>query len=298
MSFINIFIENTCSVFVKESKLILKNDEKVAEYPIEDINCLLIDCLYNNLTTYSLNSLVESGATIIICNEKHLPSTVVLPFSKYYKRLNVIKQQIEISKPRIKRLWQTIIKQKINNQADCLRFNNKIGYDKMMKYAENVSSGDLNNMEATASVLYFKSLFGDEFTREKDCIINSCLNYAYAIVRALICRHLSARGFESSLGIFHKNQLNNFNLADDVIEPFRPIIDNFVINTIKDEKELTPKLKRELFSVINLNVNIDKQVHSLSNGVEKMVESLLSYYNGNESIVMPSIYNLSKHEYE
>lgn len=299
MSFINIFIENSCSIKVKDNKLTLKNQNAQAEYPIEDINTILIDCLYNEITLYSLLKLCENGATVMISDERHIPSCVLLPFNVYYKKLSVLNRQIELSKPKQKILWQSIIKQKIISQAECLKINGKENFELLLKIANGVASGDSENAEARAAVIYFKSIFGTGFTREQDNFINSCLNYCYAIVRALISRHLCARGFECSMGIFHKNQLNAFNLADDMIEPFRPIIDNFVINAIGTNNELLPSVKKALFGIVNLEVISGNERHSLSYAVERQIESLLSYYNGDKTeIIMPSISTIKMHEYE
>lgn len=108
MPFINVFIENSCNINVLDNKLILKNQTKRAEYPIEDINCLLIDCLYNDISVYALHKLCESGATVFISDEKHLPSTIILPYNKYYKKLSVLNLQISLSKPK-KRVYGKVL---------------------------------------------------------------------------------------------------------------------------------------------------------------------------------------------
>ncbi|MBR5388939.1 MAG: type II CRISPR-associated endonuclease Cas1 [Clostridia bacterium] len=299
MPFINVFIESPCNVSVKNASLVLKNDENCIEYPLEDVNCVMIDCLYNNVSVYAMNKLCENGATVIVCDDKHLPSSVLLPFNKYYKRLTVIENQFNASKPKIKTLWQNIVKKKISNQGDCLRYNGIEGDKYLYALSKNVLSGDSENAEAQAAAFYFKRLFGEKFSRNEDNFINACLNYCYTIVRSLICRHISARGFEGSLGIFHKSRLNNFNLADDLIEPFRPIADNFVYNVCGGEEVFSPEIKKRLFGIVNLNVKIKKEVHALSYAVERMSESLLSFYDGKSSdIILSEIYDLNMHVYE
>ena len=145
--------------------------------------------------------------------------------------------------------------------------------------------------------MYFPALFGDGFTRGEENDINGALNYAYAIVRSLIARHLSARGFECAYGIFHKNQFNAFNLADDMIEPFRPIVDCFVAS--KMQGSLDASRKRELFRIVNLDVDSGGQAHSLSNAVERMAESLLAFYRGErDDVVMPRLIGTAEHLYE
>ena len=299
MAFINVFIESQCGISVENDALILKTDDRRAVYPIEDINCVMIDCLYDRISVYALNKLCENGATVIVCDDRHLPSSVLLPFNKYYKKLSVLDVQMSVAKPKLKNLWKNIIKQKIINQAECLDYNRLFGGEYLFALSKNVLSGDSENAEARAAAFYFKNLFGAGFSRNDGNINNIFLNYCYAVVRALIARHLSARGFECSIGIFHKNQLNNFNLADDMIEPFRPIIDNFVFNECSAETDFNSEIKKRLFGIVNLNVVSGNEVHSLSNAVERLVKSLLSVYNGTaEDLIMPKICDLSMHDYE
>ena len=299
MAFINVFIENTCKISIENERLILEGENKIAVYPVADINCVLIDCLTINISTYALNKLCESGATVIVCDKKHLPSCVMLPFDGYYRRFSVLKEQTEISKVKLKALWQSIIKQKLFVQGQCLEQNSKEGSKYLYTLSKSVLSGDSAFAESKGAAFYFKQLFGKDFSRTGENSINAFLNYAYTINRYLICRHLSARGFECAIGIFHKNQFNAFNLADDIIEPFRPIIDNYVYNIYSKFKMFDSSAKKAIFSVVNLNVLIDNEKHSLTNAVEKMVESLLSVYLGKkEKLLMPFLIEISMHEYE
>ena len=299
MPFVNVFIESSCDIRIENNNLVLSNKEKKATYPIEDINCVMIDCLYSNVSFYTMQKLSEMGATLIICNEKHLPQSTLLPLSGYYKRLEVLEKQRNISKPKIKNLWQKIIKQKIYNQAVCLEINDKDGAKSLFEIAKEVVSGDATNQEARGAVIYFKNLFYKGFTRDSDDFINTMLNYAYSVVRSLVCRELCARGFECAFGIFHKNKLNAFNLADDVIEPFRPIVDNYVIRVCNNENSLTSNIKRKLFSVVNVEVISGSEKHSLSNAVERFVESILSFYfDKSDKLCMPEICGINSHSYE
>ncbi|MCM1295353.1 MAG: type II CRISPR-associated endonuclease Cas1 [Muribaculaceae bacterium] len=269
-------------------------------FPVEDINCVMIDSLRTYVTTYALNQLVAAGATVILCDEKHTPANIVLPYQGYYRRLSVLELQNNISKPRKKQLWQQIIRRKLEGQAECLRaFKKDKEAEKLELLAKQVNSNDSDNKEAEGARLYFPALFGSGFTRGEDNAINGSLNYAYAIVRSLIARQLCARGFECAFGIFHKSQLNAFNLADDMIEPFRPIIDFFVENIRIYSNGAGELNKRELFGIVNLEVDSGGQKHSLSNAVERLAESLLAYFKGErEDIVMPRLVGMNMHTYE
>lgn len=298
MGFINIFIGADSCLRVKNDQLIVKEGRET--FPIEDINCVMIDNLYTSLSTYSLNKLVSEGATVILCDEKHLPSNVILPFQGYYRRLSVLELQNNISKPKKKQLWQQIISRKLEGQAECLRFFGKYAEaEKLEQLSKQVASNDSGNKEAEGARFYFPALFGNGFTRGAENEINGALNYAYAIVRSLIARHLCARGFECAFGIFHRSQLNPFNLVDDLIEPFRPIVDCFVAHACSSATDTFALNKKQLFCIVNLQVDSGGQAHSLSNAVERLTESLLGFYKGERAdIIMPRLIGVNQHSYE
>lgn len=294
MGFINVFIGSDCYIKVSKNQLSVKDGAET--FPIEDINCVMIDNLRTTLSVYSINKLIENGAVIILCDEKHLPSNVILPYQGYYKRLSVLELQNGISKPRKKRLWQQIIKGKLEGQAACLRFFGKEeGAEKLNKLSMGVLSNDSENKEAEGARVYFASLFGDGFTRGESGDINASLNYTYAIVRSLIARELCARGFECAYGIFHRGPFNAFNLADDVIEPFCPICDCFAAHLLEEGGFE----KRKLFNIVNLQVLSGGQAHSLSNAVKRMCESLLAYYKEErDDVMLPRLVGVTPHSYE
>ena len=297
MNFINLFVSDDYFIKVENKNLVLEGQEKHI-FPLEDIGVVLIESLKSGITTYALNKLSEFGATVFVCNEKHLPTTIILPCNDYYKQLKRYKLQQNLSKPRQKSLWKSIVEKKIENQAHCLSLTTG-GEDKLYELAKKVKSGDSDNIEAQAAAYYFPKLFGEKFTRDDENAVNGALNYAYAIVRGIIARQITARGLLPFLGIFHKNEFNAFNLADDLIEPFRPIIDYFVYSKRETfEEELTPQDKRTLFQIVNLEVFSGKEKHALSYAVEREVESVIAYYEGRDELIFPQISGLKQHEYE
>ncbi|MGB4660961.1 MAG: type II CRISPR-associated endonuclease Cas1, partial [Mobilitalea sp.] len=169
-----------------------------------------------------------------------------------------IKQQLDLSKPQKKRLWQQIVKMKIHNQGLCYEM---VGGDSSYLYSleKKVNSGDSTNLEATAATYYFKALYGYRFKRGDENLINSCLNYGYTIIRGIIARCIVCHGLEPSFGLFHKNELNSFNLVDDFIEPLRPFVDYFITSKfiVKNNEEiydindynLLPFHKKTIFSI-------------------------------------------------
>ena len=201
-------------------------------------------------------------------------------------------------KPLQKQLWQSIVKRKIENQATCVEFTSNEPVDDLYSLAKSVSSDDAKNLEAVAANLYFKKIFGKDFVRRDDSFINLALNYGYSIVRGLIARTLTVYGFEPSIGVHHASELNNFNLADDIIEPFRPIVDMIVFNFIGQEK-LTPQIKKQLFALVNQDVEINGQIYALSYAVELVVQSLKNcLMSGKCELLLPKILPICMHRYE
>lgn len=296
MGYINAFIGAECALKVKNGQLFIKDGESV---PVEDVNCVMVDNLRTTFSVYAIQALVQAGATVIFCDGKHLPSCAVLPYSGYYRRLSALQAQSGISRPLKKQLWQSIVKQKIFNQAKVLDYYNKsVKAEKLYSLCSEVASGDPDNKEAEAARIYFPALFGDGFTRGEEGDINAALNYGYAIVRSLAARQLSARGLECAYGLFHKNQLNAFNLADDIMEPFRPVVDSLVF-ALAEGGEFTPEQKRRLFALVDTDVYIENGSFTLSAAMERAAESLLSsFVNSKNELALPVYSGLKRHSYE
>lgn len=165
-----------------------------------------------------------------------------------------------------------------------------------------VFSGDRTNVEARAAAFYFRELVDAKFYREKESIINSALNYGYAIIRGLIARTLICYGFEPSIGLFHHSELNSYNLADDFIEPFRPVVDLYVMNHFDYAEagaELTPEMKRGLFRLFSFDMEIQGERHSVSNCIDKAVMSFNSCLTGmKEELLLPVLIPEQMHQYE
>ena len=214
------------------------------------------------------------------------------------------KKQIELqhaqSQPRKKRLWQSVVEGKISNQVACLKACgvDKIYYGRLEVLQKQILSGDSTNVEGQAAALYFRYLFGDGFTRSAEDEINAHLNYGYAILRGFIARLLADYGYEPCLGIHHKSELNQFNLADDLMEPFRPLVDLFVFQNRLGEA-LDPVGKRELANILNYEMTVGKEKHSAAYAAEKLVQSLgRCFQNGDGVLQLPYLQDLKRHEYE
>ena len=300
MGYRNIKIESSIGLHIKNSQLII--GDKGVSFPLEDINCVLIENQSVTVSSYMLQEFAKNEIALYVCDEKHLPNAVLLPLVKHSRHFKMLTRQIEVGKPLIKRLWQQIIVYKIKNQALCLKQMGLDGYDKLLAMTKEVQSGDKTHVEAKAAAYYFRALYGDDFTRDNECIINSAMNYAYAIIRGLIARSIVCYGLEPSLGMFHHSELNSFNLADDFIEVFRPLVDLYVashFDIAEVDSDLTPQIKRDLFNIINYDMSVKGDKRIISNCIDMLVYSYSGAIQGNRTdLELPELIPLQVHSYE
>ncbi|MGI6268833.1 MAG: type II CRISPR-associated endonuclease Cas1 [Acutalibacteraceae bacterium] len=299
MAYKNIVLASSATLSSKDNQLIIKSDCFNKSIPIEDISCVMVESHYVSISSYVLSKFSDYGVTLFVCNKEHLPTAVMLPINTHSRQLKMINLQYNQTKPFLKRLWQQIIISKIENQSRCLEFCGIEGHEKIRALRSRVQSGDTTNVEAIVASKYFKMLFGKDFTRSIENTTNAALNYGYSILRGVIARNLATYGFETSLGIHHCSELNNFNLADDIIEPFRPVVDLFVALNIGENEDFTPEIKHNLFNLLNVDIKSGDKNHSVAYAIEKSVQSLSSCYNKvKEELVLPELAELRLHRYE
>ena len=299
MSYRNIFIANEAKLKLKNKQLIVFNGEEIS-FPIEDIRSIVIDNPYTSLTGKLITKLADEGICLIICDDKHIPSCELLPIGAYCRMNKRINLQFSQSKPKLKRIWQKIVQSKINNQAKCLEINKIDEAKTLYGISKNVVSGDSTNREGYAARLYFKMLFGNDFTRDNENFVNAALNYGYAILRSFIAKTIVSYGLEPSLGIHHKNQLNQYNLADDIIESYRPIVDNFVYqNHTQWGEKFSASQKAQLQLLLNSATVIDANHHSVANAIELTIQSIiLSFENEDVKLKLPDLIDTSYFNYD
>ena len=301
MGYRSIVISSAVKLTVRNQQLVI-DGEVSGSIPIEDIRTLMIESRAASITSYALSVLSEEGVCVYICDEKHLPSAVLQPIGRYSRQRKQIMTQLSQGKPALKRMWQDIVVAKITNQALTLALCGvDSDYAKQVGHMTvKVQSGDPTNIEGQAAAVYFPYLFGHGFTRNEDNGINGALNYGYAIVRGYIARVLANYGFEPCIGIHHHSELNNYNLADDLIEPFRPLVDLYVFHNLL-EGELTPSHKRELCNILNYEMVSGGEKHSMAYAIERLVHSLERCFqdaDNREKLLLPTIECLKRHEYE
>ena len=301
MGFRNIKIDGHVKLQIKNQQLLIDAGEEI-QIPLEDINCILIENQTVTLSAYLLQKLADMGIALYVCDEKHLPNAVLLPMVRHSRHFKILKYQMEAAKPLQKRLWQQIVIQKIKNQALCLELLGREGAKELFAMCREVQSGDRTHVEAKAAAFYFKSMYGIGFSRGNDHIINSALNYGYAIVRGLIARSIVCYGLEPSIGVFHCSELNSYNLADDLIEPFRPLVDLYVsqhYDISEIDSVLTPEEKRGIFGIINFDMDVKGEKRIISNCVDMLAASYSSALQERRTdLDLPELIQLQVHRYE
>lgn len=258
----------------------------IRSIPIEDIGMIVLDHQQITLTHGLLEKLLENNTAIITCDNNRMPSGLLLPLSCNTTQQERWHNQIEASVPLKKQLWQQTIKAKISNQATLLEHLCTINTRNMRYWSEEVKSGDTENHEARAAAYYWNNIFPflSDFRRgREEDPPNNILNYGYAILRAIVARALVSSGLMPTFGIHHCNRYNAFCLADDIMEPYRPYIDNIVWNIIQqgyDYQVLSKDIKQILLQIPVIEVIIDGNRSPLMIGVQKTTASLYKCFSG------------------
>ena len=234
-------ISEAAYVRLKHQQLVIeKQSEIVGQVPIEDLGVLILQHPAIVLTQQLIVACQKNKVVIVFCDEKHLPYSLILPIGEGHTLHNkILKQQMAISEPTRKRLWQKIVQHKIKEQEQTLVMLNKES-TRLSFLSTQVKTGDSGNCEAIAAQAYWKLLFGKGFKRDADLDgVNSLLNYGYAIIRAAVARSVCGAGLHPTIGLFHTNQYNALCLADDLMEPFRPWVDYVVYQMASTNSEVT-----------------------------------------------------------
>lgn len=236
--------------------VIKQASEIIGQVPLDDISVLLLTAQSISISKNILNALAERNCITVICGKNYIPLSMVFPVANHSLYTKNIKNQINCSEPFKKRVWQQIVIQKIKNQAFVLKLCGKEN-NLVEKIAATVKSGDSDNREAYAAKMYWSALFDKGFRRDKDGEgINALLNYGYAVMRASMARAICCAGLIPALGVNHDNNLNQFCLADDFFEIYRPVVDLVVYRLWQEgESEVTPENKKQLIKTLWINMH-------------------------------------------
>ena len=260
--------------------------EATRTIPIEDIGVIVLDHKQITLTQGVIEKLLENNCALITCGSNRMPVGLMLPLCGNTTQNERFRSQLNISLPLQKQLWQQTVQYKIRNQASVLGGMRGTIVKNMQAWVKEVKSGDSDNVEARAAVYYWRNLFPEipDFTRDRGgCPPNNLLNYGYAILRAVVARSLVISGLLPTLGIHHHNRYNAYCLADDIMEPYRPYVDELVVKIVDsgvDCSELTKEIKSQLLTIPVIDVVINGERSPLMIAVGQTTASLYKCFSG------------------
>jgi CRISP-associated protein Cas1 len=277
MAWKGVHISRPARLTCKDAQLIVAQEEGEVTLPIEDVAWIVLDSAQVTLSASLVSACMEAGVALVFSDERHTPSGMALPFHRHHRQSAVAALQVGLTHPLRKRLWQALIIAKIENQADCLEQAGKSG-ESLRAMARLVASGDPDNVEARAARDYWRVLFSGFIRADEQDLRNKMLNYGYAVVRAAVARALVANGLLPCFGVFHASAANAFNLADDMLEPFRPFVDRKVLALAEGEDpkaSLTVAHRRALAGILNADVRLQHKTVSVLIATEAASESLV-----------------------
>lgn len=291
MAYRVILIENEVDIKLKLDNLVITKEGNDVWIPMEDISVIVLDNLRIGITTRMLSTMAEYNIALIICDNSHTPIGYYSSYDNHSRMAKMIGSQISKNSVFYDNLWQSIVRNKIENQAQALEIlgKSKQAIDDIRKFAENVKAGDTDNREAHSAKVYFNTLMDTTFSRgNEDILLNSGLDFGYTIIRSYIARLCVGYGLNTQIGIHHKNEYNRFNLVDDLLEPFRPVVDVYTYRLLEGEEYFKIEHRRKLINILNHYIRYNGKKMVLCNAMEEYVEKMASYIAGkNVDVVFP-----------
>ena len=279
-----LFFSTPFCLSLKDNQMVINTKEMPNEkrtIPIEDIGFVVLEHQQTSITLPLLNALSDNNVAVIICGKDYMPNAMLMNLDSNKTQGESFRAQIEASEPLKKGLWKQVVEAKIRNQAALL---NKLGKDgdKLKPYYSNVKSGDSDNREGIAAKIYWNELFGEGFVRSREgAEPNNLLNYGYTLLRAAVARALMGSGLLPAFGIFHRNRYNAFPLADDIMEPYRPYVDEIVYNMhTNGVNKLDKDAKSQLLNILFADTVFNKVTRPLEVGLTTTTASLSKCYMG------------------
>lgn len=293
MGYRQVIIKKSEKLHFKDNQLIIDKDESSIKVPLEDISYILIEDSSTILTTRLLAELGKNAISLIVCDEKFEPTSIMYPYNYHFKQLDVFSHQLEIDDSIKNEFWNQIVKRKIENSIRVLEMTSKEEFpiSKLTEYINEITDGDSKNREGLAAKMYFRSLFGSDFIRFYDDNVNAALNYGYTIIASAIIRNLAVYGLNTYLGIHHSSKINNFNLAYDFLEPYRSVVDKFVCDN-KDDivLPLSFEFRKKLINLLNKEVLHQNKKYTIEYSIGLLIKSYIkSFSSGEIKLDLPSI---------
>lgn len=279
MGWRTVVINKNCKLSYKNDNLIIRSED-LKMIHLSEINTIIIENGMASITSYLINELSNKKIKLIICDEKHNPSCEMMPYYGSYNTSKKVIHQVNWSQERKDVVWQKIIIYKIHNQAMLLKNLNIDGYEKLLEYEKQVEVADKTNREGHAAKVYFNLLYGMEFYRSEPDNTNISLDYGYTILLSLMNREIVSKGYITQIGINHKNEFNQFNLSCDLMEIFRPMVDEIVYKN--REFVFDKEYKHKLIDVCNREVYIQNKKQYLSNAIQIFINSVFDFLENNK----------------
>lgn len=294
MSWRTVVVSSRAKLDFKMNYLIIRQGLEETRIFIKEIAVLMIESTAVSLTSYIVCELIKHNVVIIFCDHEKLPQSNLL--SLYGTRDSLVKvtSQFSWTEESKAKVWKQIVSNKISNQIHIMElFKSDLKCLQLMDmHKSEIQLGDSSNREAIAAQLYFKSIFGKDFSRDKDCCINSMLNYGYAIILSVIAREIVSNGYLTQIGIKHCRSTNSFNLACDLMEPFRPLVDFLVKTYTLENNTFDTKAKHHLLNIFDLDIKISGQRQKLIAAIRYYVLSVFKALNSNQGDCIEVSYEL------
>lgn len=271
MSWRTVIVSNSSKLDYQMGYMVVRRDI-VTKIHISEIRTVIIESTAVSLTAALLAELIEHKVKVIFCDGKRNPSSELLPYYGSHDTSRKIKNQIAWDDDIKTSVWTEIVSEKIRNQMRILEEFNKPESDLLMQYLEELEFGDKTNREGHAAKVYFNALFGKDFSRSTDCVLNAALNYGYSIILSSFTREIALNGYITQLGLFHDNIYNPFNLASDLMEPFRTLVDESVL--LSKPVQFESEEKTNLVGILNQEVSINGRNELVCNAIKIYTRSI------------------------
>lgn len=277
--FRTVVIQSPCKLSYKDGFLVIRGDE-VKLVHLSELHTLVLDCTMATLTGYLLCELMAAKVNVLLCDERRNPCGQLLPCYGSHDTSARMMAQAQWTDERKALLWQQIIRQKIRNQAGVMAQVSQTAARQIADFAEEVTPGDATNREGHAAKVYFNRVYGDDFTRDLQCDRNAALNYGYSLLLSCFNKEIAARGYATQLGIHHRNSFNCFNLASDLMEPFRCLVDEIVLR--QGDVPFSKEYRHQLLGVLGQSVLYRQQETHVSTAISCFVRFATDYLDGRE----------------
>ncbi len=274
----------------QKSLVVLDNKKELGRIPLRDIQAIIAHSYYGTYSHGLLFKLAECNIPLVVCNEKHVPVALLVPTANHYLQSGRIQAQAAVAKPIKKRIWKELVRAKIREQSRTLNEIDRPASKFLLSLEKKVRSGDPQNVEAQAARYYWKKLFGVDFHRDRHIPgINAHLNYGYTILRSALARAVISAGLSPSLGVGHINSRNNFCLVDDLLEPFRPLVDRVVWQNRNTWSEDISKHSKEILAgLMQRTLILESGETDLFRAMVLVVNSLISVFeNSDKQLELP-----------